>query len=56
MLYCTFLGLLEGYFHYLVPQVHIILFKSKILAFKIYSVLQSINTELYIQETLNKHG
>ena len=48
MLYCTFLGLLKGCFHYLVSQVHIIIFESKILDFKIHSVLQSINNELYV--------
>lgn len=48
MLYYTFLGLLEGCLHDLVSQVHIVLFESKILDFKIYSVLQSINNELYV--------
>lgn len=48
MLYCTFLGLLKGCVHYLVSQVHIILFESKILDFKIHSVPQSLNSELYV--------
>ena len=56
MLYYTFLGLLEGCLHDLVSQVHVVLFESKILHFKIYSVLRASTMNFtYVQETLQKH-